>query len=66
MVFFHRKEMLFLSLLSNTYKMTATFYEFNKFKQHFIVFFFFFILTQYQVLNFTMDLNIHDSKSFRK
>lgn len=65
MVFFHRKEMLFLSLLSNTSKMTATFYEFNKFKQHFIVFFSF-ILTQYQVLNFTMDLNIHDSKSFRK
>lgn len=42
MAFFHRKEMLFLSLLSNTYKMTATFYEFNKFKQHFIVFFFHF------------------------
>lgn len=64
MAFFHRKEMLFLSLLSNTYKMTATFYEFNKFKQHFIVFFF--ILIQYQVLNFTMDLNILDSNSFRK
>lgn len=44
--FFHRKEMLLLliPLLSNTLKTIATFYEFNKFKQH-VIGFVFFILT---------------------
>lgn len=67
-IFFLRREMLLLliSLLRSTLKITITFYEFNKLKQHLWSCYFFFLLTQYKVLNFTMDLNTYYFDSHRR